>query len=87
MSDGITDTYRDGERSKVEQKIIHFEMKLLNQKATRKDVETLIELWEEYAGIPRGYWTSSNASIAKRRIDAYEYMLKTGMLNIRLKEK
>ena len=62
-------------------------MKLLDDQATREDIEELVYLWKKYRSIGVGYWGSSNVQMATRRIKKYEWFLRNGMLNIVFKEE
>lgn len=86
MSDALTDIRRDERRGELEEKALQIELnKVLSETATKADIEILLQIWEEWSKIPRGYWGVSNQAHYKQRKALYEKLLHEGEITIRLK--
>jgi len=77
VSDALTDLARDKERLGIFREIKKAESEFRESPSPQK-AKKLIELWEEYLHIPRGYLGSSNVSMAYERIGLYKKYLETG---------
>ncbi len=84
MSDGSTEVRRDECRRELENKALPIEIKLLSEKATKKDIEMLLSIWNEWAEIPRGYWGISSVRHHRQRKSLCERLLKDGKVTLYL---
>ncbi len=87
MSDALTDIARDERRAEVSERILELEMKFLDDNINIAEVGKLIQLWEEYRSIGRGYWGMSSQKLASRRIEKYKSFLANGEVSFSIREE
>lgn len=69
----MTDIARDEQRAEVVSKI----RKLEADELTKEKAKRLINLWEKYKNIRRGYWTFSSKELADMKIKELKEWLNT----------